>query len=144
MSIRRILIAVDEGAIAAHAVDVGLDLAKTLGAEIALIYVAEAPASYGSDTGISPAKFEELARKEGQRLVAGIRQRKRLSESTLEFVESGNPTTEILKAAKAWPADLIVVGSHGRSGLDRAVLGSVAEGVVRKAPCPVLVVPTRK
>jgi len=42
--------------------------------------------------------------------------------------------------AKDWPADLIVIGSHGRSGMRRALLGSVAEGVMRNATCPVLVV----
>lgn len=45
-----------------------------------------------------------------------------------------------VNAAKEWPADLIVIGSHGRGGVKRALLGSVAEGVMRHAPCPVLVV----
>jgi nucleotide-binding universal stress UspA family protein len=55
-------------------------------------------------------------------------------------VQTGTPATAITKAAKDWPADLIVIGSHGRSGMRRALLGSVAEGVMRNAPCPVLVV----
>jgi nucleotide-binding universal stress UspA family protein len=45
-----------------------------------------------------------------------------------------------VRAAKAWPADLIVIGSHGRAGIVRTLLGSVAEGVMRHASCPVLVV----
>jgi nucleotide-binding universal stress UspA family protein len=143
MSFRRILIAVEKGPIATHAVDIGLELASTLKAETALIHVAEPPVSYGSDTGIPPAELTALAREEGQRLLTGIRERQRLPSSTLEFLEGGNPVVEILKAAKAWPADLIVVGSHGRSGLDRVLLGSVAEAVVRQAPCPVLVVRAR-
>ena len=49
----------------------------------------------------------------------------------------------ILQAASEWGADLIVIGSHGRDGLTRALLGSVAEGVMRQAPCPVLVVKAR-
>jgi nucleotide-binding universal stress UspA family protein len=45
-----------------------------------------------------------------------------------------------VNAAKEWPADVIVIGSHGRAGVTRVLLGSVAEAVMRHAPCPVLVV----
>jgi nucleotide-binding universal stress UspA family protein len=52
----------------------------------------------------------------------------------------GDPATEILKYARDHGIDLIICGTHGRSGFDRFALGSVAEAVVRKAPCPVLTV----
>jgi universal stress protein A len=52
----------------------------------------------------------------------------------------GKPAAEIVNAAKEWPADVIVIGSHGRAGVTRVLLGSVAEAVMRHAPCPVLVV----
>lgn len=55
-------------------------------------------------------------------------------------VRAGAPAREILRAAKVLDAELIAVGTHGRSGLKRLVLGSVAEAVLRDAPCPVLVV----
>jgi len=58
----------------------------------------------------------------------------------LEFVQSGAPAATITEAARQWSADLIVIASHGRSGMRRALFGSVAEGVMRNAPCPVLVV----
>jgi universal stress protein A len=51
-----------------------------------------------------------------------------------------HPAAEIVKAVKEWPANLIVIGSHGRGGIQRAVLGSVAEAVMRHAPCPVMVI----
>lgn len=57
-----------------------------------------------------------------------------------EVAAEGHPTTAILEAAARWPADLIVVGSHGRSGLDRFLLGSVSDHVVRHAKCSVEVV----
>lgn len=60
------------------------------------------------------------------------------------FVEEGNPAGTIIDKAKSWDADLIVVGSHGRSGLDRFLMGSVAEKVVAHAPCSVAVVKTKK
>lgn len=56
-------------------------------------------------------------------------------------VRVGSPAHEIVEDAKEWGADLIVVGTHARSGIARAVLGSVAESVVRDAPCSVLVIP---
>ena len=68
------------------------------------------------------------------------RQRLSLQPSALEFVVTGTPADEIVKAAKAWSADLIVIGTHGRGGVQRALLGSVADGVMRNAPCPVLII----
>jgi nucleotide-binding universal stress UspA family protein len=58
-------------------------------------------------------------------------------------VESGNPATQIVRYAERCGADLIVLGTHGRTGVSRALLGSVAERVVRTASCPVLAVPLR-
>jgi len=56
------------------------------------------------------------------------------------FVQPGEPRDAIIEVATNLPADLIVIGSQGRRGVSRLLLGSVAEGVVRRAPCPVLVV----
>jgi nucleotide-binding universal stress UspA family protein len=53
---------------------------------------------------------------------------------------AGDPGAEILRAAREEPCDLIVMGTHGRTGLGRVLLGSVAEQVVRRAPCPALTV----
>src|SRR5262245_29686943 len=52
----------------------------------------------------------------------------------------GNPVNEIVMEAKEGASDLIVMGTHGRTGLNRLLMGSVAEGVLRKAPCPVMTV----
>jgi nucleotide-binding universal stress UspA family protein len=52
----------------------------------------------------------------------------------------GSPVTEILRFAERENVDLIVMGSHGRTGLSRLLMGSIAEGIMRKAPCPVLIV----
>ena len=56
-------------------------------------------------------------------------------------VRTGGPAREAVAEAAEWPADLIVVGTHGRAGAARALLGSVAEAVVRDAGCSVLVIP---
>jgi nucleotide-binding universal stress UspA family protein len=138
MSIRKILIAVDDDPVSAHAADIGSELARALGGEVALIHINVV--EYAEDTGIPRSQVISQMEQEGNRLLSGFRERLSLPSSTLEFVQTGIPATAITRAAKDWPADLIVMGSHGRSGMRRALLGSVAEGVMRNAPCPVLVV----
>jgi nucleotide-binding universal stress UspA family protein len=64
-------------------------------------------------------------------------------EVRLEYLlRCGNPTQEILRTARKLRSDLIVMGTHGRTWLGRLLIGSVAEGVVRAAPCAVLTIPT--
>jgi nucleotide-binding universal stress UspA family protein len=137
MSIRKILIAVDEQPLSVRAAELGAELARALGGEVALIHVhAQA---YPGDTGIPPQQLIAQAQEDSKRLVAGFRERLSLPPSTLEFVQTGAPAETIARAAAEWRADLIVIGSHGRTGVRRALLGSVAEEVMRNAPCPVLV-----
>ncbi|HEY7244818.1 MAG TPA: universal stress protein [Xanthobacteraceae bacterium] len=138
MSIRKILIAVDEQPLSVRAAELGAELARALGGEVALIHVNAQ--GYPGDTGIPPQQLIAEAQGESKRLLAGFRERLSLPSSTLEFVQAGTPTETITRAAADWRADLIVIGSHGRTGVRRALLGSVAEGVMRNAPCPVLVV----
>jgi universal stress protein A len=140
MSIRRVLVAVDAEPVAAHAADVGIELARSLKAQVALLTAIPPPSAYAADTGIAPAELVAAAEREGKRLLAEFRQNLSLPPDSLEFIAVGRASEQIVKAAKDWPADLIVIGSHGRAGLQRALLGSVAEGVIRHAPCPVLVV----
>jgi nucleotide-binding universal stress UspA family protein len=140
MAFRKILIAVGNEPIAARAADVGVELARTLGAEMAFVHVIESSLGYPADTGVPPNELLALAKEDARNLLRDFRQRLPPQLTALEFLPSGGPATEIVKAAKEWPADLIVIGSHGRGGMQRALLGSVAEGVMRRAPCPVLVV----
>lgn len=140
MVFRRILIAIDSEPIAAHAADVGAELARLAGGEMAFINIVDPARAYATDTGIQPDVLVASAKEEGRKLIGGFRKGLAQQRAALEFVQVGNPVTEIVAAATDWPADLIVIGSHGRAGIRRALLGSVAEGVMRHAPCPVLVV----
>lgn len=141
MSFRKILIAVDESAFAARAADVGFDLARSLGAEVALIHVVDPSLdAYAPEGGIPVNELVTMAQQDGKRLLAAFSQRAALQPPPLEFTHLGKTASEIVKAANEWPADLIVIGSHGRGGVERLLLGSVAESVTRHAPCPVLVV----
>jgi nucleotide-binding universal stress UspA family protein len=137
MSIRKILIAVDEQPLSVRAAELGAELARALGGEVALIHVNAQ--GYPGDTGIPPQQLIAQAQEESKRLLAGFRERLSLPPSTLEFAQTGAPAETIARAATEWRADLLVIGSHGRTGVRRALLGSVAEAVMRNAPCPVLV-----
>jgi nucleotide-binding universal stress UspA family protein len=141
MTFRKILVAVDESAFAARAADVGFELARSLGGEVALIHVIDPSVdAYAPEGGIPASELIALAQQDGKRLLAAFGQRASLQPPPFEFIRVGKPATEIIKAAKEWPADLIVIGSHGRWGVERLLLGSVAEAVMRHAACPVLVV----
>lgn len=100
------------------------------GAELKALHVRFLPASPVLDAPLPP-----LTAPERSRLEERVR---KLYAGALPRVEEGDPETSILRAARK--ADLVIMGSHGRTGLDRALLGSVSEAVVRRSPAPVLVV----
>lgn len=142
MSLRRILIAVDDSPVAIRAADVGLELARSLGGEAAFVHVVDPAVVYARGSEDSPNDLLEQAQREGQSLLAQYQQHAGSQPITVELLSTGKPGLEIVKAASAWPADIIVIGSHGRGGVTRLLVGSVAEQVMRQAPCPVLVVRT--
>jgi nucleotide-binding universal stress UspA family protein len=140
MALKRILIAVDSSDIGVHATAVGLELASALGAKVAFIHVIGAALS---DDGWMPVASPELSLPPDHQIaqvLASLGDRVPVPSDAAKFVPVGEPIELIVGAARDWPADLIVIGSHGRGGLGRVLLGSVAEGVTRRAPCPVLVV----
>jgi nucleotide-binding universal stress UspA family protein len=86
-------------------------------------------------------EVREQRRREGEALVARAGQQLQAAGfQTSTIVREGDPRHAILDVAAEWDPDLIVLGSHGRKGLDRFLLGSVSESVVRHAPCSVEVV----
>jgi nucleotide-binding universal stress UspA family protein len=139
MSFRRILIALDDSAIAAHAVEVGTELAAALTAQAALVYVVEPALAFEPDGGIPAADLLAALKRESQAFLAAAAQRSG-EPPPWQFLREGKPADEIVAAAREWEADAIVIGTHGRSGMSRLVLGSTADSVVRQATCPVLVV----
>jgi nucleotide-binding universal stress UspA family protein len=137
---RKVLIAVDGSPVSTHAAEVGTALAHSAGAEVAFVHAVDPSEAYGPETGLSAPELMAEAEREGRRLLAAHQQRAGGTPSPLGFEVVGKAAPEIVRAAREWPADVVVVGSHGRSGAGRVLLGSVAEAVVRHAPCPVLVV----
>jgi nucleotide-binding universal stress UspA family protein len=144
IDIRRILCPTDLSDVAPRAFDHALALARFHQAEIELAYVSEpllpgpvAPASYPPWAVLDPAVRGRL-RSALETLAAPARA---VGVPVGFGVYEGHVVAQILDRARAWPADMLVMGTHGRGGFERWVLGSVTEKVLRKAPCPVLTVP---
>lgn len=140
MPFHKLLIAVDDDPIAAHAAEVGMDLARSLNAQMALIHAIDPSLIFAPETGVAADELSLRAGQDAARMMADFRARLPIGTQALQFIPQGFPGSEIIKAAREWEADLIVIGSHGRRGITRALVGSVAEAVMREAPCPVLVV----
>jgi nucleotide-binding universal stress UspA family protein len=135
----RIVAAYDFSAPASGALATAVELAGTLGLPLDLLHVVEVTyvsSPYGPVT--APVDYEALRRR-AARLLSAV-----ASSGTVRprpATRVGSAVEETLEHARDVRASLIVVGSHGRRGVRRLVLGSVAEGIARRAPCPVLVVP---
>ena len=150
MLFRKILIALDDGLISAHAAEVGVELGRSLKADMALIHVVAYPVASCSDRNpsltqfVDPSEIIGIEKEVGRKLLNGVRQQLSLEPTIPEYLECGETAAEIIKVAISWSAELIVIGSHGRHGFDRLILGSIAESVTRSAPCPVLVIKAPK
>lgn len=135
----KMLVAVDGGAPSARAAAVASALAAELKSEIRLFHAVEPPTA-AVQTGMSPAEVTRLAERESEAAFASLFGLLPPSVSPQRVWGAGEPANEILRAAADWRADLLVIGSHGRDGVMRVLLGSVAEKVMRHATCPVLVI----
>jgi nucleotide-binding universal stress UspA family protein len=137
--LKRILVPLDFSPPSRRALRFAREWAALFGAEIGLLHVVEPTVAAG--------EFGTVPMGQGQRDLAG-RARAALQELVREeFPESprvsvevrkGSPSDQIAAVAGEWKADIIIIATHGRTGLKHALLGSTAERVVRHAPCPVL------
>ena len=141
--IRRILLATDLGSASDLAADWAFDLARTHGAALLVISVIDEDDLVPAGTvGRSP-RWDQI--RDDRNAAAGrLVELGRASGIEVSFlVWTGDVADSIGSAAQAETADLVIVGSHGRGRLGRLLLGSVSEAVIRRAPCPVLVVRPR-
>ena len=150
-NIHRILIAVDDSCYSEQAVNYGVLLAKNLGSKITLVHVDEIPISspYSADPLLneSPAMIPELMhiQEEASKLLfIKIKEQHGDVVELLTVTRIGRIQDEILSVADECKADMIILGTHGRTGFDHFISGSVSESVARKAKCPVLIIPNPK
>jgi len=144
VSLERILVPIDFSDCSLDALEYAVQVARRSGASIRLLHVLE-PVSYGLDfTLLHTSKQEHMKEVMGQRLSDLAKALATAQVPTDVELRGGLPSDSILDGAKTMPADLIVMGTHGRRGLSHTLGGSVAEAVLRKSSCPVLTVRSPK
>jgi universal stress protein A len=111
-------------------------LAKSSGARLLIVHVEEPPLAYGGGElyyGLPEPNSERI-----QKMLQDIKP----ADPAVPYehrMTMGDPAGEVVRIAEEEKAEMIVMGTHGRTGLTRLLMGSVAEAIVRRAPCPVLV-----
>jgi nucleotide-binding universal stress UspA family protein len=143
ITIKHILCPTDFSEYSRHALHHATAMAKWYRAALTLLHVQPAMAIPAGPPEVLPTLI--MTPEQRQQLVLSLRNMvaEEIGETVLTEVEvvEGNPATEIVERARTMPADLLVLGTHGATGFERLLLGSVTEKVLRKAPCPVLTVP---
>lgn len=146
MEFKQILIPIDFSACSKRAIDAGIAMARQFGAQVHLLHIVEpAAAAPLALAGVLPQgemveRLEENARELIRKLVDEYGKDVKVDG----LVAAGSPPLEIARFAKRNNIDLIVTATHGRTGIGHVLMGSVAERLVRHAPCPVMVVPSKE
>ena len=137
---KHILVPVDFSDASGRAFSIAVDLADELGAEVKVIFIYQIQAQYMIDGGLYTPEFdqdEELKKCEKE-LDEFVKKHIKKDINISKEVRTGVPDTEILQIAGEYQADLIVMGTHGRTGLSHLIMGSVTENVLRHANVPLL------
>lgn len=145
MNIRSILVPTDFSECARHAVPAAAQFARLTGARVVCLHVVEpvvpavgwAPVAEALPHADVGERLENSAARELPKVAAGA---EFAGLDVEDVIAHGEAASEIVRVAEERRVDLIVISSHGRTGLGRILFGSTAEAVVRHAPCPVLVV----
>lgn len=148
MAYKRILVPVDGSPTALKGLDAALRLAKDGGGRLRLLHIVEEYAAFTApDAGVNITPILEALKAGGRKTLAKVEQRTRaagVKADTALLENFGGRVADLIVAhAKRWKADLIVMGTHGRRGVQRVLVGSDADLVVRYSPVPVLLVPAR-
>ncbi|MDB4905030.1 MAG: putative universal stress protein [Mucilaginibacter sp.] len=157
MMIQKILIAIDESKHSEHAAEYGFDIARKFNAAVGLVNIIE-PAIMPQMTatadpimgmpmqgvGIEEMELMDIQKNQSENIVDRIINKLAGDMPVTHFTEFGSTADGIIKCSKEFKANLIVLGTHSRTGLDRLFMGSVAEHVVRHSEVPVLVVPFKE
>ena len=156
MKIKKILIGIDDSSFAEHAADYGFDIAHAFKAHVGLVHIVEpmvmpATTNYdnvlgtspmGMGLGINDAELMNIQNDAAETLIEKTIKKFGGNLQVTHFNEFGDTADGIIECSKVFNADLIIIGTHNRTGLDRLLMGSIAEHVVRHSAIPVLVVPS--
>jgi nucleotide-binding universal stress UspA family protein len=155
MKFQRILIGIDDSKYSRHATEYGFELAHAFKSAVALVHIVEPvimpqsndPSLLGAfvpDLGAENIAVERIQEEQSKKLLASTTEAFGEGLEVTQFSELGATADTIINCAVQFKADLIVVGTHKRSGFDRFLMGSVAEDVLRHSPVPVLIVPSEE
>ena len=145
LGVSSILVPVDFSKESEKALAYAIPLARQVGGRLTLLHVIEPVATPDFDGAFPLALENDKAKRFCEGVLKQIVEKFEIEGSLLEktLVRNGRPFHEISEAARTLKVDLIVIATHGYTGLKHTLLGSTAERVVRHAPCPVLVVRSR-
>jgi universal stress protein A len=139
INLKRILVPTDFSSTSEAALSYGIALTRAFNAKLVLLHVPEHPGA-AAEAEYPIGIYETMQNAANQRL-GDLLSREEITELKPEYVmRIGHPADEIVKFAESHAIDLIVMGTHGREGVARVLVGSVAETVVRRATCPVLTI----
>jgi nucleotide-binding universal stress UspA family protein len=138
---RNIVIATDGSENSQRAISYGIEIAKLSGATVHALYVLDTSSFSSIPMDAGWEAMYEILKTEGGKAVSEVKERGEASGIEVrEVLLEGHPSSEIIEFAENNNADLIVMGTLGKTGLDRFLMGSVAEKVVRGSKVPVMVV----
>lgn len=144
MAYQKILIAVDSSSYSMNAAKKGFELAHQLKAKVGLVFVIDKNKEVvNAELGIMPEQSQLILIKQAEENIEQLIRMYDGVDEVLRFTPEGFPKKEIINTARKWEADLIVIGTHGRTGLAHLLVGSVAEYVIKHINIPVMVVPLK-
>ena len=153
---KKVLIALDYDPTAQKVAEMGFEMAKAMGAEVMLLHVISDPVYYSSTdyspimgfTGYlnnDPLQLNTIEVLKTASLNFLDKSRNHLGDRTIQTTaEEGDFAETIIKTAKKWHADIIVMGSHSKKWFENIVIGSVTEEVLRQSSVPLFIIPTKK
>ncbi len=143
VSLKKILVPQDFSEYSLHALKYAVTFAELFKSELIVLHIVE-PIVYPADFSFGqvsiPAMEEEIRKHSEEQLNELVEREIPAGIKATPIIRVGKPFIEIVEVAKGENADLIVISSHGRTGMDHVLFGSTADKVVRKAPCPVLTI----
>jgi len=143
VKLTRILVPQDFSEYSLHALKYAVTFAELFKSELIVLHIVE-PIVYPADFSFGqvsiPAMEEEIRKHSEEQLNELVSKEIPDQIKATPMIRVGKPFIEIVEVAKSESADLIIISSHGRTGMDHVLFGSTADKVVRKAPCPVLTI----